>query len=528
MMLLDARKVPHETTINADVCVIGAGPAGITLALELERTGARVLLLESGGTGWTVRGKVLTRGENGDPVYPRLDWTRLRMFGGSSWAWKHHGLRTRPLEDLDFSPRPEVGREGWPVGTDDLAPHWDRASELCAMPARGYDTADWEVPSEPALPATSDVETVMFPVGPGDGFTRREAEIRRLQHVRCLLHATALELVTTDDHQTVERAVVSSTPGRRFDVRARLYVAAAGGIENARLLLLSHRGRRSALGNEHDQLGRYFMEHPHVRTGVLVPRSASQFGAWRLYHQVVRPEGTAIGFLRLTDEALRRERLLASAWALHPSTPEMSSAGGVLTDLKSTARTHVRILPHTDERLRILARHPARAARAVVTSRPVRRGKVPTPEYRLLGMIEQEPNPSSRVSLGTRRDHFGQPVAHLDWRLSDRDVLTIRRTQDVLASALEDAGLGTITQRYGDDDLPPILGPGFHHMGTTRMSTSPASGVVDADGRVHGLGNLYVAGSSVFPTSGFANPTLALVALTLRLAEHLRGQLGAT
>jgi len=528
MMLLDARKVPHETTIDADICVIGAGPAGITLALELERTGARVLLLESGGTGWTVRGKVLTRGENGDPVYPRLDWTRLRMFGGSSWAWKRHGLRTRPLEDLDFAPRPEVGREGWPVGSDDLAPHWDRASELCAMPARGYDTADWEGPSEPALPATSDVETVMFPVGPGDGFTRREAEIRRLQHVRCLLHATALELVTADDHQTVERAVVSSTPGRRFDVRARLYVAAAGGIENARLLLLSHRGRRSALGNEHDQLGRYFMEHPHVRTGVLVPRSASQFGAWRLYHQVVRPEGTAIGFLRLTDEALRRERLLASAWALHPSTPEMSSTGGVLTDLKSTARTHVRILPHTDERLRILARHPVRAARAVVTSRPVRRGKVPAPEYRLLGMIEQEPNPSSRVSLGTRRDHFGQPVAHLDWRLSDRDVLTIRGTQDVLASALEDAGLGTITQRYGDDDLPPILGPGFHHMGTTRMSTSPASGVVDADGRVHGLGNLYVAGSSVFPTSGFANPTLALVALTLRLAEHLRGQLGAT
>jgi choline dehydrogenase-like flavoprotein len=525
-MLLDAQTKPDRSAIEADICVIGAGPAGITLALELEHTGARVVVLESGGSGWTLRGKVLTRGENGDPNYPRLDWTRLRMFGGSSWAWRHHGLRTRPLEDLDFEDRPEIGRQGWPFGAGELTPYWGRAAELCRLPARGFGTSDWERPDEPALPATPDTETVMFPVGPGDAFTKQVGEVRQLRNVRCLLNATALELITAEDHQTIERVSVGAGPGQRFDVRAKMFAVAMGGIENARLLLLSHRGRRSALGNEYDQLGRYFMEHPHVRTGVFVPRMPTSNGALRLYEHAIRPEGKAIAFLRLTDEALRREHLLSSAWALHPSTPEMdSTAGTVLTDLKSTARIHLRTLPHTSERVRILARHPMQGAQAVVTSRPVRRGIAPAPEYRLLGMIEQEPNPASRVTLGTHHDRYGQPVARLDWRLSERDLSTIRRTQDLLAHALERAGVGTILNRYGEEGVPPVLGPGFHHMGTTRMSTSPSAGVVDADGRVHGTRNLYVAGSSVFPTSGFANPTLTLVALTLRLAEHLRGRL---
>jgi choline dehydrogenase-like flavoprotein len=525
-MIIDARELQDDDVLEVDLCIIGAGPAGIALGLELEATGAKVALLESGGRGWGTRGKGLTRGENVDPYYPRLEWTRLRMFGGSSWAWRKHSLRTRPLEALDFVERPEIERGGWPFPGDALSPYWWRATDLCRLPSRGYGVADWEDPVARPVRGAADLDTAMFPLGPGDAFTGRFEEVRRLANVTCFLNATALELVTDETGRQVEHVVVAAGSGRSFRVRSRRFVLALGGIENARLLLLSRRGRRTALGNDHDHVGRYFMEHPHVRSGALRLRADPSPAGLKLYERVTRPEGAAIGFLRLSDEALRRERLLASAWALHPSTPAMNSEiGRDLSDLKATVRAHVRVLPGTGARLRRVALHPVHAANVLLGSRHVRRGREPAREYRLLGMMEQEPNRDSRVMLGDRRDRFGQPVARLEWRLSERDVRGIRRTQDVLSDALARAGIGHIVDRFGDSQPPPLPGPGFHHMGTTRMSLSAREGVVDTDCRVHGTTNLYVAGSSVFPTSGFANPTLPLLAVTLRLAEHLRASL---
>ena len=526
-MLLDARSLPNDGTLEADVCIIGAGPAGITLALELARTDLRVLVLESGDAGWTTRGKGLARGENADPNYFRLEWARIRTFGGSSWAWRSHGLRTRPLDRLDFEARPEIDRPGWPIGADALAHHWDRATALCRLPSRGYDVEDWQTPQAPALSGDDDLDTAMFPVGPGDAFTSRLDELGELDNVTCVTHATVLELQTDASGRRVERAWVTSGAGRSHTVSARTFALALGGIENARLLLLSHRTHRHGIGNAHDLVGRHFMEHPHIRTGVLEPRVPAR--DFRLYQRVEHPEGEAIGFLRPSEAALRREGLLNSAWALHPATPELTSeVGRSLTDVKDTLRTFWRVTPHTGARVGTLARHPVRAVTTLAGSRDVRRGAAPTPRFRLLGMTEQEPHRDSRVVLGTRRDRYGQPVARLDWRLTERDLWTVRRTQEVLSAALERAGVGRIVQRFGDEHPPPLIGGGFHHMGTTRMDRDPRAGVVDTDGRVHDMANLYVAGSSVFPTGGVANPTLTLLALTLRLADHLRQQLVAS
>jgi choline dehydrogenase-like flavoprotein len=525
-MIVDARSLGPDASLEADICIVGAGPAGITLALELVETGARILLLESGDEGWSTRGKGLSRGENADPHYPRLEWTRLRMFGGSSWSWRAHDLRARPLDDLDLVARPEIGREGWPVPPSALASHWDRATELCHLSSRGFETSDWEDRDAPSITGDPDLGTAMYLLGPSDAFTRRLEQFRTRSDITCVLNATVLELRTDGSRRRVDRLDATSGGGRTLSVRASWFALALGGIENARLLLLSRRDRRHAVGDDHGNVGRYFTEHPHIRTGALIPSRGTPAHTFSLYGEVERHDGRAIGFLRLSDQALRREALPASVWALHPATPELNSdVGRAITDVKATVRTHWRRTPATASRVATLARHPLRAASTLVGSHDVRAGRSEAPEYRLLGMFEQEPNPASRVLLGTRRDRYGQPVARLDWRLTDRDLVNIRRTQDVLSAALERAGVGRITQRFGEVSPQPLLGPGFHHMGTTRMATDPRQGVVDTDCRIHGTTNLFVAGSSIFPTCGASNPTLTLLAVTLRLADHLRSLL---
>jgi choline dehydrogenase-like flavoprotein len=525
-MLLDARSLTDGQSVDADICIVGAGPAGISLALEFAGSDLKVLLLESGSDKWTLRGKLLTRGENVDPNYYRLEWTRLRTFGGSSWAWSAHGLRTRPFEELDFIDRPEIARPGWPIASEELAPYWPAATSLCHLPSVGYGVENWETADTPAIRGGADLDTSMFPLGPGDAFTGRLEQLRHIRNVTCMLNATVLELHTNDSGGRVEQASVALSGGRRCYARAKSFVLALGGIENARMLLLSRRAHRHGIGNGHDLVGRYFMEHPHIRTGVLRPSPAPRASTFALYRRVEGPQGAAIGFLRPSDAALRREHLLGSAWAFHPSTPALTSdTGRALTDVKESVRC-MRLLPQTGTRLSVLARSPGRVVSTVVRSRDVRRGEVPAEEFRLLGMTEQEPNRDSRVVLGSGKDRLGQPVARLDWRLTERDLWSVRRTQDVLSDALERAGVGRIVQRFGDVQPPPLIGGGYHHMGTTRMGRDPREGVVDTDCCVHGTGNLYIAGSSVFPTSGFANPTLTLVALTLRLARHLRSQFG--
>jgi choline dehydrogenase-like flavoprotein len=518
----DARSVPADERLQADLCIVGAGPAGLTLALQLAATGAKILLLESGSARWSWRAKDLARGESVNAHYYRLEWTRVRTFGGSSWAWRKHGLRTRPLESLDFLPRPEIGRPGWPLDYAELEPYWGPASELCQLGPVGYDTAQWEDRHRAILSTDPDLETAMFPVGPGDAFTRLSDQVRRLPEVTCLLHATVLELVTDQSGRRVERAWVTSGSGRGFTVEARWFVLGMGGIENARLLLLSRRTHTRGLGNFHGLVGRYFMEHPHVRTGVLRIAPRRPWPDTQLYRGVERSGVRGIGFLRLADAALRREALPGSAWALHPTTEELvSDAGRSLADLKDTVRSYWRATPATKRQVVTAASHPVGVVRAMAASQSIRRRQVAAPLYRLLGMMEQKPDPNSRVVLGSRRDRYGQPVARLDWRLTEEERRSIRKTQDVLSAALERAGVGVIEQRYGEVDPAPLIGGGFHHLGTTRMHPDPLQGVVDTDGRVHGVANLFVAGSSVFPTAGFANPTLTLVALTLRLARHI-------
>jgi choline dehydrogenase-like flavoprotein len=529
-MLTDARALERDRVLQADVCVVGAGPAGITLASELARAGVDVCLLESGGVQREPRSQALARGENADGRYHRLERTRIRAFGGSANHWStERGVRCQPLSPLDFESRPAVPHSGWPFGFETLRPFYERAQEAMRIGPFAYDPDPWEDPATaPRLPLPPElVTTRMYQLGPLEGvFPHRLPELDAAG-VHVVLHATAAELLTDDLAARVTAIRVAGEPGQFFEVRARAFVLAGGGIENPRLLLLSRRAHPAGLGNGNDLVGRFFMEHPHVRTGFV---RLADVERWTPLYERRVVDGTAVmGMLTPNPDRLRDEGLLNSGWMLRPRDDLTGSqVWNTLMDLWEYGSTR-RVAPHTLQRLRALATSPVTTAHAVTAlARNRARGREQhggVSGLQLEVVSEQAPNPTSRVTLGHGRDRFGLLVPRLDWRLGDLDHRSISRGQRLIDEALRAAGIGHVERLADDVFPPPYIGAGCHHMGTTRMHSDPRHGVVDPDLRVHHMSNLFVAGSSVFPSGGWANPTLTVVALAFRLAAHLGRQL---
>jgi choline dehydrogenase-like flavoprotein len=533
-MLTDARTLAGGTARSADICIIGAGVAGVTLAQDLLQRSARVVLLESGGLTFTkslrslptvlsrhLRGEQgLARGENvGQDYYP-LRFTRARALGGSSRAWAGHGLQAAPLDRVDFIAREGLPHHGWPFDREALDPFYKRAQRVCNLGPFEYDVGPWErrglgrrLPLDEAF-----VHSTMFQFGLDSAFNRYEAQLAGAGNVELLLHATVTR-IAVDRHGRVDHVQCATLGGNRFKVRAGTFVLAAGAIESARLLLVSNDVQRRGIGNEHDLVGRYFMEHPDLEVGMLIPDPGLEPDALRLYgSQPVGPHLNANAMLRLSDDVLEKEGLLNAAIRLRPT--HRSAFDPAMGSVRTLRRSLHHGVP-TDG----LATHAARAvrgARSLLRYGAATRA-APPDAFQLDIMAEQAPNPASRVGLGGRRDRLGLPSTVLDWRLGEHDWRSIRRTVEILGDCVRDAGIGEIVSTLDHRSPPPAVFGNWHHLGTTRMHDDPASGVVDRHCRVHGVGNLYVSGGSVMPTGGYANPTLTIAALALRLAHHLQG-----
>jgi choline dehydrogenase-like flavoprotein len=343
--------------------------------------------------------------------------------------------------------------------------------------------------------------------------------------VTLLLHASVVELATGEDPGRVDRVELRREDGSRSFVRARLVVLAAGGIENPRLLLLSRGVHRHGLGNDRDLVGRFFAERLSARTGYIVPATPDLIGRTGFYPVHTAAPGIHVqGALRVGDAAQREGQLLNCAFFL--PTRDLSFTAEAVRSVATLVKARRR-RPLPAE----LLGHLGNIVTGLGDLGAVVRARLrPDPARSVLAMRvqgEQAPNPDSRVILGSRRDSFGLPVARIDWRPTDSDRASIRASQEAVDTALRAAGLGHVESMLGDEDPPALLEGNFHHLGATRMHTDPARGVVDADCRVHGVHNLYVAGSSLFPTYGCSNPTLTVVALALRLADHLKKQLAS-
>ncbi|HUF29888.1 MAG TPA: GMC family oxidoreductase [Gemmatimonadaceae bacterium] len=493
-------------TLETDVCIVGAGPAGLVVATALAAGGYDVIVLESGSreSDETIQG--LNDGETSGDPYVGLRETRYRQLGGATSMWNTRipggvGAKYTPLDPIDFTQRVADPLSGWPMTYEDLEPFYRRAQTICGLGSFAYHAADWHGKGrEPLTTVAPELESRVYQFGTRASLV--EPMLRALHgasNVRLHAQATVQRLEVNAAGRRVSRAHVASPGGRLWHVAASQFVLAAGAIENARLLLCSGTGPHG-LGNGTGWVGRCFMEHPRDRSIVL--RIASRRALERLlFYDVHDGAGIVpvVGRLALSEQTMRGDGVLnASATLLPLIRPAVRGARSVIGPL---ARFPVveRWLPRGGHGW---SRHPAPGA--VVSG------------FSVLLNLEQAPDPENRLTLSSRRDALDVPRAALHWRWRPRDEASRQRVRAIVSSALERSGLGSIER--GSAVLDPNA---HHHAGTTRMHADPAFGVVDSDARVHELDNLHLAGASVFPTSGFANPVLTIAALALRLSDRL-------
>jgi len=541
-MLCDARRTDEGQVLQSTVCIIGGGPAGLTLALEFEKRGIDAIVLESGGYKPDEETMDLNRGENVGLPYEFGDGFRSRFLGGGSNCW---GGWCRPLEVEDLEERDWVPNSGWPFRRADLMPYYERAHAVLSLGPVNFEVDHWvkainrpDVRRMP-LPTGRVIDSMSQFSRPTRFGKHFRSELRRAKHVRIFLYANVADIETDATGQTVRRVQVKTLSGRTFYVDARQFVLATGGIENARILLACNKQHGDGLGNANGLVGRYFMEHPRLILHKVKFRP--QWLRNKLYdtkfhylNRAVAANGTHVAAqLTLAPEIQRRERLLNARiwlWSVFPG--EQTPAAEAIVRMKHRLHSKIDSQHGFWRDLLTMMRQPWDSLNFIAARQmPVWFMKELQfqliKEAQLQMICEPTPNPDSRVMLSTERDRLGMPRARVDWRLDDQVKRTFDRSLEIVADELRVAGVADVTldAPLVGRDWPKSLEGTWHHMGTTRMHESPRQGVVDRDCRIHGMSNMYVAGSSVFPTAGANFPTFTLVALSLRLADHLVGRL---
>jgi len=533
-MFIDTRRVEENTVVLTSVCIVGAGVAGITLALELDKHGVDVCLLESGGFEPDSDTRDLYRGETIGLPYRFSDGCRSRYLGGSSNCW---GGWCRPLDPWDFEKREWIAYSGWPFGWHDIAPYYARTHALLKLGPHNFDPEFWEAAigrnDVRRIPlVTGKVRDTVSQFSPPARFGKLyKKELQQSERVRVFLYANAVDIETDPAARTVARIRVMTLSQRTIHVQAKQFVLATGGIENARLLLASNKVQAAGLGNRNDLVGRFFMDHPRLMSGNIRfsrpwARNKLHDIKYHYHNSAVSAHGTRIASqFALVPEVLKEERLLnARVWFSSIFYGEGTAGAQALYRCKQAAlqkeqpgwKLHQDVATMMTEPVNTLAYGFTRVFQP--------RSFIKNVKFQAI--VEPVPDPDSRVTLSNSQwDSLGMNRVKVDWRLGEQVKRTFDRTLTMLAEELRQSGVAEVTL---DAPLEGKAWPAtlekegtWHHMGTTRMHDSPQRGVVDRHCKVHEMTNLYIAGSSVFPTAGANFPTITIVALTLRLAEHL-------
>jgi choline dehydrogenase-like flavoprotein len=497
--------------------VAGAGPAGLAVARTLADRGRRVLLLESGGFDVEEPAARLSDLEDAGPPRHRLGPARDRRFGGSLW----YG-RLVTFDPIDFEPRPWVPESGWPIAKSEIdARIGDAAAFLGLAAPDALAPAFWH--DEPALRLFDGgglSPRIHVIVRQKDLGQRHRSAVSSSGRLTALLHATVSGIDVDSSTRAVTALRLHTLGGRELRARARHYVLACGGLENAQLLLGLADEQPGVLGPSEKAVGRFLMDHPRVD------------GLARLHLDPAHPSYLAL-FRRLTEGPAResRSRLMIAA-GLSDATQRTEQLLNACAFFYVESEPEVRAVRDVldDAVQRGWPSDVGQFARGVPTMARAGLARYRRQPYKLHSLVmveqlEQVPQADSRVTLGHERDSLGRRRLRLDWRVSADTIRTQRRLHRVLADRLQQQGVGRLeSPLLTDPDFVPAYGDAAHPIGTTRMSSAPERGVVDADLRVHALRNLYVTGSSVFPTAGHANPTLSIVALSLRLAARLASE----
>jgi choline dehydrogenase-like flavoprotein len=544
-MLLDAFQREDGQDISTDICIVGAGAAGITIALKLAEAGVAVVLLESGGLNEENDTQALYQGQVVDEkLHSPVDKYRQRRFGGSTTIW---GGRCMPFDPIDFEKRDYIAESGWPINYQDVAQYYPEASKLCEIgePNFKINNAQENAPNiikgfSSDIISTQSIEKFSCPTNFAQRYGHR---LESNANVTVILHSNCTAIELTEDGKSVSYLQVKTLKNTSFKVSAKKFIIAMGGLETPRLLLASCSVNKAGVGNEHDVVGRYYMCHMAGNIGEVKLNGSVH----EVYHNYfLSPDGIYSRRRLSLYEDIQKEQKIGNMIArLHfPRISDPIHKIGVLSSLyivknlisyeygKRLNDGSIKPLEYIKHLFNIIT-DPVDITKFLIhwiTKRTFAARKFPSIILSNRNNLfsfdvhgEQEPNVNSRVSLIDATDPLGMPQIKVDWHYTKNDILTVKRTLDIFAAEFERKNIGTVyyDESKIEEELLRFGAYGGHHIGTARMGNDVKNSVVDANCKVHGVSNLFIAGSSVFPTSSQANPTLTIVAMSLRLADHL-------
>lgn len=547
-MINSANMIESNTGIETDICIVGAGAAGISMALELEEVGINVLLLESGGFKEDKKTQDLYRGMvNDEAMHSPTDKYRQRKFGGTTTTW---GGRCMPFDPIDFEVRDYIPQSGWPIKSNDLSEFYSKANKYLEAGFYCYDAKKTFPPCakpmfkgfESEAFSTEGLERFSCPTNLGKRYQHRFEQSRSIS---LLLNANVIAIELNTEGSDVDFLQIATLSNDSFKVKAKHYVLAMGGIETTRLMLASNSIHKNGIANQYDVLGRFYMCHIAANVGRLKINGSTD----NVQHGYeVSPEGIYCRRRIQLSEKKQKELGVSNMVArLHfPKITDPAHKSGILSGL-FMAKNFIsyeygkRLNDGEKSTLKLYVQHfgniltdPVNTIKFLThwfTKRTCVERKYPsvilpnkTNQFSLEVHAEQFPNKDSRMYLSDKKDALGMPQIVVDWQYLNEDVEAIKKTLTLFASEIAQNNIGSF--EFDIDNLESELmrygAYGGHHIGTTRMGNDSSTSIVDKNCQVHGVSNLYIASSSVFPTSSQANPTLTITAIALRLAAYLK------
>jgi choline dehydrogenase-like flavoprotein len=546
-MIITSAELTDEIVADVSVCIVGSGAAGITLACELDGGGHKVLLLEAGSLKSTKAYQDYYAGFANAP-HPASDEYRRVAFGGTTSIW---GGRCVPFDPIDFERRDYVSESGWPIGYAEVSQYYARALEYCDAGKFDFTAAGSITGARPTisgLVAGSEMQWDLIERYslPTNFAARYGDQLRSSSNITTVLDARCVKLIKVAAEDRIESIEIATIAGSRRRIRARVIVLAMGGIETTRLLLSSD-PQGSGYGNRTDRLGRFYGCHLETTFGKLVPH-----GARVAFDFEKTSEGVYCRRkFQFTAAAQRQHQLLNTAFRFHfPEYSDAAHGSSVLSaiylaksllipeyrNILQHDAVHAVFSPASAHLKNVLCGVPQMSRFGIdwVFRRHLAKRKLPYTlvanadgSFPLEFNCEQTPLASSRITLAPEVDVHGMKRVRIDWRRSDEDIDSARRAFVLLRAAFSESSVCRL--EFEEERLLERISRaspvGGHHIGTTRMASSMREGVVDTNCALFDFPNVYIASSSVFPTGSHANPTLTIVALTLRMASHLRSKL---
>ncbi len=533
-MKLNCNDFSTQKTWESDVCIMGAGVAGITLANELREKGVSVILLEAGGDSYDQAVQDIAKANSVTAPYADPSQSRLRFLGGASNHWSNN---TSPLSEIDFIKRDGLPNSGWPITKRDLDPYYAKAAAYCGTGEDGYDLSYWHekfgvkptISEKQSSGITLSMAKASIP--PTQFYRAHGSKLNESEHVTVITYAQVTNVSFNPVQKELDSIEVTGPNGIVHRVVSKEVIMAFGGIENARMLLHFNQKHNGQLGNQGDSVGRYFMDHPTFRGAQIYTKTPDIF---TMFKGEMLPDYKrfALNFFELSESTLVKNNLTNLRLPLIAATRKQLSHGLSSFHLMKERFSGKQVSSSIAADITNLVMDYDIVADAIsrkTTGEALFESVDDFGGFQVPLMMEQTPHRDNRISLSKKKDRFGIPMLNIDWKLHDDDKTRVWRGLNVFSSELGALGIGRVrslesrASRIFEDQI----GFGHHHMGSTRMSTSPESGVVDSEQRVFGVGNFSIAGCSVFSTGGHVPPTLTIAATSIRLADIVAKRIGS-